>query len=167
MKKRIATKLLEYRVRNVSTFIPNDLLDPDELAEAIRLRWIENPFEMGGQRHISHQLGKVEEMEAARNELGQGDTVTVGEDGESYTGTIHSIDKDGVRVSFGAGPDSAGNIKRTPKKAANGLALYRPEELQRVAQPKTIIPQGQQAVDQRGHQMFSYAQKMMGSPLTR
>jgi len=161
MRKQIATKLLEHRVVNFSSFIPAGLLEPDELAEAIRLRWVEGTPETDGRLHVTHQLGKIEEMENSRDELGQGDTVTVGEDGESYTGTVHSIDKDGVRVSFGTGTDTAGNVKKTPKKAQGGVALYRPEELQRVAQPKFVAPPGQQATD-RQHQMFGYARQMMG-----
>lgn len=161
MKKKIATKLLEFRVRNVSMFIPAGLLEADEMAEALRLRWIEGTAETDGRIHVTHQLGKIDEMEAERDAFGQGDTVTVGEDGESYTGTVKSIDRDGVRVSFGNGADSAGNVKKTPKKAVGGVGLYRPEELQRIAQPKFTAPAGQQAID-RQHQVFSTAQKFMG-----
>ena len=137
--------------------VPQDLLTSDLLQEAMRLRWIEAESEIGGYRHITNNLAKLEEMEQAADDVGVGDTVIVGEAGQSYTGTVKSIDRDGIRLAFG---DKKPPVERP----------YQRTEVKQVARPKVEVPQGQSPVnpeDDRGrHEMFRYATGMM-NPMAR
>jgi hypothetical protein len=147
----LARKLLKWRSERCSTAVPDDLLSPDELQEAIRLRWVE--CELEEHRHITTYLGRLEEMEVAAKDIAVGDTVTVAEGGQSYTGTVRSVDPEGIRMTFGE--------KRPP----NIDKVYKREEVNPVARPKVQLARDQEPAQPPGndarHNMFRLATGMM------
>lgn len=152
IQRTIARKLFEWRDQNLTSTIPNDLLTPDELAEAIRLRWVES--EIAEHRHITTYQARLEEMGDASKSLAQGDTVTIGEDGESFQATVSEVTPAGIKLSF---------KDKAPK---NSGRLYQKTELNPVATPKVSISNQRNEpvnpVDDRGrHDMFRVARGFM------
>lgn len=150
--KTLAQKLLNWRNENRTSVIGHDFLTPDELAEALRLRWVES--EMTESRHISNASAKLEEMGEASQSVDVGDTVTIGEDGQSYTATVSAIGDDGVRLSFG------------DRKPRNIDKVYRHDELRPVATPDVATPQGSKPVDsnpdpKNQHRVFAISRGFM------
>jgi len=132
--KSAARKLLNWRESTTTLFIPADLLNAEELAESLQRRWV--CFDEAGYQCMSNNAAQLEDM--ATSSLGVGDTVTVGEDGQTYTGTVQAVDGRGVKLTFG------------DRKPRNVNKTYRPDEVKQVATPDVKTPAGSKPTQPTG-----------------
>jgi len=132
---QIAKKILEIRKRP-SPFIMNGelmlLLGPDGFQEALNRRWLIQDSDNGAML-VTPLEAFIDQMRqlCEEDDLEVGDSVVVGSDGTTYTGTVQSREGNNYKLSF---PPGKGPVSQ--------MSVYPRNQINRYAQPAKNIQPG-------------------------